>query len=247
MKIKNTEMLTGYLGHFVIRLSVFLVFLYLYLTDRENIWVKVSTPVWKEFNPHALIWFNFMLIIISHFFPTKLITMGVRKSQEKYFDPVENYSRTGLLKIVKKRNAGAWGVLIVWLLCNLIFGILYLCNVLKEADLFMLTVFFYLCDFICILFFCPFQTLIMKNRCCVNCRIYDWGHFMMFTPMLWIRSFFSWSLFFTSVVLIIHWEVKWAKNPERYWFGSNKNLQCANCKDKLCQIKRKLNGGRTPE
>lgn len=80
----------------------------------------------------------------------------------------------------------------------------------------------------------------MKNRCCVNCRIYDWGHFMMFTPMLFIRNFFSWSLFFTSVVVLIHWELLYAKHPERFWHGSNRSLQCANCKDKTCQYKKQI-------
>lgn len=95
--------------------------------------------------------------------------------------------------------------MLIWLSFNAIFGIAYLAGWMDEADLLMLTVFFFICDYICILFFCPFQTFVMKNKCCVNCRIYDWGHFMMFTPMLFIRSFYSWSLFFTSLVVLIHW------------------------------------------
>ena len=77
----------------------------------------------------------------------------------------------------------------------------------------------------------------MKNKCCVNCRIYDWGHFMMFTPMLFIKNFYSWSLFFTALVVLINWEISYAKHPERFFAGSNKRIQCENCKDKSCQIK----------
>ena len=132
--------------------------------------------------------------------------------------------------------------MLVWLSFNAIWGILYLCGVIEVADLLMLTVFYFLCDYICILFFCPFQKVIMKNKCCVNCRIYDWGHFMMFTPMLFIQNFFSWSLFFTSVVVLIRWEISYAQNSQRFWSGSNKTLQCANCKDKTCQIKKRLAG-----
>lgn len=130
--------------------------------------------------------------------------------------------------------------MLCWLFFNAIFGILYLLKIIDNTDLLMLTIFYYLCDYICILFYCPFQHLIMKNRCCVNCRIYDWGHFMMFTPMLFIRDFFSWSLFFTSCVVLIHWEIIYAKHPERFWYGSNQRLQCASCSDKTCQIKRRL-------
>jgi hypothetical protein len=60
---------------------------------------------------------------------------------------------------------------------------------------------------------------------------------MMFTPMLFIKNFYSWSLFFTSVVVLIHWEIIYAQHPERFWEGSNLNLRCANCREKTCQIK----------
>lgn len=63
---------------------------------------------------------------------------------------------------------------------------------------------------------------------------------MMFTPMLFIQNFFSWSLFFTSVVVLIHWELVYAKHPERFWHGSNQNLQCAHCKDKTCWYKKQV-------
>ena len=131
-------------------------------------------------------------------------------------------------------------VMLVWLIFNSIFGVLYLFGIMDEADLIMLTIFYFLCDYICILFYCPFQSVIMKNKCCINCRIYDWGHFMMFTPMLFIRDFFSWSLFFTSCIVLIHWEITYTRHPERFWEGSNKKLQCKNCNDKTCQIKKGL-------
>ena len=63
---------------------------------------------------------------------------------------------------------------------------------------------------------------------------------MMFTPMLVIPNFYSWSLFFTACVVLIRWEIVYAAHPERFWSGSNQILQCANCKDKTCQIKRNV-------
>ena len=60
---------------------------------------------------------------------------------------------------------------------------------------------------------------------------------MMFTPMLFIRNFFSWSLFFTSAVVLIHWEIIYASHPERFWEGANERLKCVNCKDKTCKLK----------
>ena len=60
---------------------------------------------------------------------------------------------------------------------------------------------------------------------------------MMFTPMLFIRNFFTWSLFFTSIVVMLRWEITLLKHPERFWEGSNEILKCANCKDKICKFK----------
>ena len=166
--------------------------------------------------------------------------MAFRKADKKEYVERENYSELELLRYVQNQNVKAWKVMLIWLCFNAIFGCLYVFDIIDETDLLMLTVFYFLCDYICILIFCPFQTFIMKNKCCVNCRIYDWGHFMMFTPMLFIRDFFSWSLFFTSCIVLIKWEIIYAKHPERFFAGSNKKLQCTYCKDKTCQIKKSI-------
>ena len=126
------------------------------------------------------------------------------------------------------------------LIGNGIVGLLYSFDVIGQAELFLLTVFYFLCDYICILFYCPFQSHMMKNKCCVNCRIYDWGHFMMFTPMMFIHSFYSLSLFLTGCVVLVHWEIIYAKHPERFYEGSNQVLKCVNCKDRTCQIKNRI-------
>ncbi len=233
-------MLTRYLIKLFFRLSIFLFVLSLYLWDKPLVVQLLNWPVYLGIRPIHVLWLIFMIIMLLHLFPTEKLSMALRKAEPQHFQPVTHYEQLELLTFVQNMNVRAWMVMLVWLLFNGIFGLLYLFHIIDEADLFMLTVFFFLCDYICILFFCPFQTFIMKNRCCVNCRIYDWGHFMMFTPMLFIRNFFSWSLFFTSLVVLIHWEIVYAKHPERFWFGSNKTLQCANCKDKTCQIKKKI-------
>ena len=60
------------------------------------------------------------------------------------------------------------------------------------------------------------------------------------TAMLFIRNFFSWSLFFTSCVVVLKWEITYAKHPERFWDGSNKHLRCDSCEDRICQVKGML-------
>ena len=60
---------------------------------------------------------------------------------------------------------------------------------------------------------------------------------MMFTPLLFIRNFFTWSLFFTSIVVMLRWEITLLKHPERFWEGSNATLTCASCQEQICRIK----------
>ena len=246
-KIIETAMMKRYWFKLAIRVVVFLSFLILYIKDRAllsyllNYEFQLGILEYGVTPIHGL-WLIFMIMMVSHLIPNKRKTMALEKSLEENFAEAPGYSELELLKFVQDQNVKAWKVMLIWLSFNAIFGILYLAEVIQDIDLLMLTVFYFLCDYICILFFCPFQTFIMKNKCCVNCRIYDWGHFMMFTPMLFIKNFFSWSLFFTSLVVLINWEIKYAKYPQRFWERSNKVLQCANCKDKTCQVKRRLAG-----
>lgn len=236
----KTDMLKRYLAKFAIRLCVFISVLIFYLVDQERMRRLMTEPIWNGISPIHVLWLVFMCIMISHIFPSEKLPMGLRKAKKQHYMEMSDYSELELLKFVQTQNVRAWKVMLVWLCFNAIFGVLYLLGIIDNADLLMLTVFYFLCDYICILFFCPFQSIIMKNRCCVNCRIYEWGHFMMFTPMLFIRNFFSWSLFFTALVVLLRWEMTYAKHPERFWSGSNKTLQCQNCKDKTCQIKKKI-------
>ena len=235
--MKKTGQLKFYMAKLFCRVLIFAFVLYFYIFDREMLWNFVNTPIKYMVTPMHVIWAIFMIIMVLHIFPIDKLTMALLKSKEERFEPVKNYSEYELLKFVQYMNLRAWMVMLAWLSFNSIFGLLYLFGIIHNVDLVMLTVFFYLCDYICILFFCPFQTFIMKNKCCVNCRIYDWGHFMMFTPMLFIRNFFSWSLFFMAAIVLLHWEIIYAKYPERFWEGTNANLKCANCKDKTCALK----------
>lgn len=243
--IIKTAMLNRYFIKFVFRLTVFVLVFGMYLTEKELLSDilrhKFSLGVVDfQVTPLHVLWALFMGIMLLHLFPIKSLSMALRKNKEETYVEVPGYSELELLKFVQDQNVKAWKIMLIWLSGNAVVGVLYLFGVLGVADLLMLTVFYFLSDYICILFFCPFQTGIMKNKCCVNCRIYDWGHFMMFTPMLFIQNFFSWSLFFTSLVVLIHWEIIYAKHPNRFWSGSNQTLQCANCKDKTCQMKNRL-------
>ncbi len=239
--LEITPVYRKYLLQFALRICIFLAVLITYVTHREWLGEFMAQPISFGITPIHILWALFMFLMIVHIFPRKGLSMAIMKQKEDHFEPVPDYSELSLLRFVQQMNIKAWIVMLVWLSFNAVFGILYLLGIIGNSDLLMLTVFYFLCDYICIIVFCPFQTFIMKNKCCVNCRIYDWGHIMMFTPMLFIKNFFSWSLFFTAIVVTFRWEMIYAKHSERFWEGSNRRLQCEHCKDKTCQIKRKVN------
>jgi len=248
-KIVKTDMLNCYLVKFIIRLAIFLFVFILYVRDKNRLIELFTHKVLFQIGPLGItplyiLWTIFMVMMIIHLFPHKQLSMALLKRKEENYVEVRDYSKLELLQYVQDQNVKAWKVMLVWLSFNAVWGMLYLFEVISVVDLWMLTVFYFLCDYICILFFCPFQTVIMKNKCCVNCRIYDWGHFMMFTPMLFIKNFFSWSLFFTALIVLIRWEIVYTQNPHMFWSGSNQTLQCKHCKDKTCQIKTLIKHGK---
>ena len=99
---------------------------------------------------------------------------------------------------------------------------------------------FSVCDMICILFFCPFQTWFMKNKCCTACRIYNWDYAMMFTPLFFVNNLFFKSLLFVALALFIRWEMVFYFHPEYFSENTNGCLNCSNCTEKLCVHKKQI-------
>lgn len=243
MTVEKTAILSQYLSKLTVRILIVAAVTFVYFFHREYITGFLTRPVVESLRdrtcwPLIALWAVLMVMMFLHLTPPKVFTMGVLKMKEDKLDLDPRYDRGKILEFVQRQNVGAWKVMLAWVLLNGAIGMLYLFDVLEVADLFMITIFYFLCDYICILFYCPFQSHIMHNKCCVNCRIYDWGHFMMFTPMVFVTHFFSWTLFWLSVIVLIHWEIAYALHPERFNEISNRALRCSNCTDKSCQLKK---------
>ena len=49
--------------------------------------------------------------------------------------------------------------------------------------------------------------------------------------------------FFNSLnTILIRWEITYKRHPERFSSSTNANLNCSNCKEKLCKHKKQLQG-----
>lgn len=184
-----------------------------------------------------LIWLIYLVEMILRFFPSKLESAGCQKQFKKTFVKRKTEDRPKLQS--KYRTLS---VAVFWFILNSIIGILYFNHIIDAGILILISLAYSVSDMICILFFCPFQTWFMKNKCCTSCRIYNWDYAMMFTPLTFISGFFSWTLVLFSVILLLRWEIAARRYPERFAENTNVALSCAPCEEKLCHHKRQLRG-----
>ena len=193
---------------------------------------------WRFFDGFSLLhilWVIWMLDMLHQLIPVnRQVALGSQKLFRQRFRPILDKVSPAALKehIVSTTKAAFW-VLLVWIALITAIGVLYYSGVLNRQAVFMISVLFYVCDLICVLIWCPFR-LMMKNKCCTTCRIFNWDHLMMFTPLLFIDSFYSWSLLGVSVVVWSVWEACVFLFPERFWEHTNAALKCSECTDKLC-------------
>lgn len=182
-----------------------------------------------------IMWFVWMADMICQVFPVKKkIALGSHKLFEYRFRPIlDKINHQALRNYVISTTKSAYKVFIIWTVGLAVIFALHTVGILPDMGLFMISMAFYVCDLICVLIWCPFR-LIMKNRCCTTCRIFNWDHLMMLTPMMFIGSFYSYSLLLMAIAVWLIWELCVMMYPERFWEMTNSALRCSECTDKLC-------------
>lgn len=182
----------------------------------------------------AIVWIFFVSGMVLRIFPSELETVGCQKQLKR------NYVPTGEEKPSLTPWQATFSLTVTWLALNLTFGILYLTHVFDAGILVLISLAYGVCDIVCILFFCPIRDWFLKNKCCADCRIYNWDYAMMFTPLVFLPHPFTYSLIGLSLVLLVMWEVTYKRHPERFAKNTNACLACHNCKEKPCRHKRRI-------
>lgn len=222
-------------------LVLFLTVLY-YIFKREEFEIARGMRFFERFSPLHLLWGIWIFDMILQLLPVRAhISIGSQKVFRGLFVPIkEKINYENLKKYITDTTRAAYKVMIIWVLLNLAIGVLYCTGVFDIATVILISVFFYVCDIICVLIWCPFR-LIMKNKCCTTCRIFNWDHLMMFSPLITVGGFFSLTLVIVAFAIWLVWEICVFTYPERFWENSNMALRCSECTDKLCtQYCRKL-------
>lgn len=218
----------------VYRSILFILLLIGYLQYRFREGQEVTIRLEERPSILVITWAIFVVEMVFRFFPSRYESPGCQKQFAK------NYIKSGSTEIIVPDNNATVLVALVWIVFNGIFGALHMVGILDDGIMVLLCSAYSVCDMICILFFCPFQTWFMKNKCCSVCRIYNWDYAMMFTPLFFVRRGYGWSLLTLSVALLIRWEVTFFLHPERFSEKTNVYLSCHNCTEKLCSHKKQL-------
>lgn len=224
-----------YIGRLVGRILILLICAFLCLTSPESFYILEGMNFFKRFSLFHLLWAIWVIDMILQIIPIRnKVPLGSQKLFANRFRPIKdkiNYE--ALRSYVISTTKSAYKVFILWCGLLIVIGILYYTGIIGKIGLFMITVVFYVCDLICVLIWCPFR-LIMRNRCCTTCRIFNWDHLMMFSPMIFMGGFYALSLVVLAFLAWLVWELCVMMYPERFWDKSNTALKCSECTDKLC-------------
>ena len=231
----------NYFARLIGRCAVLLFSIAAYVFGLVDFGFLEGFEFFKRFSVMHVLWLIWLTDMVFQLMPAKNIALGSQKLFKVRFRPViHKINMPALKKYIVDTTKAAYKVFIVWALLIAALGVLKYLKILKNAHLFLISVLFYVCDLICVLIWCPFR-LIMKNKCCTTCRIFNWDHLMMFTPMIFVAGFYSWSLIAIAFSVWLVWEICVFAFPERFWENSNMALKCSECTDKLCtQYCRKL-------
>ena len=227
-----------YKKRFVFRCAVFLIAAALLIFFPEQYDIMRGFHAFDRLSFFHIMWIVWMFDMVMQLVPAKNYwPVGSQKFLKQSFKPLQDYMKRSDEKFVRfiiKSNRDTILVGLVWLALNGAIAALYFTGIIGFRMLMLISVAFYVCDLICVLFWCPFRVWFMKNRCCTTCRIFNWDHIMMFTPLLFVPGVYTWSLCAVALVIFAIWEITFQLHPERFWEGTNSALRCSNCTDRIC-------------
>lgn len=157
----------------------------------------------------------------------------------RFFKEYPKYNIKKVNELKQRENKIALLIFFVYFSSITGIGLLYLSNDWFELKyLYLVFLFINLSDYICIMLWCPFRDLFLKNKCCNTCRISNWDRLMKFTLLLFIPSFYTVSIFVMGLLVFIVWEMSYTMNPQYFFTLSNEALRCTEC-DLPCRIRKK--------
>ena len=226
-----------YLFCLTLRTAVFFLVVIWAVLQPESFMSGLALNASFRCTPVTLVWLTLMGAMALRLLPSRTESLGCQKEFAARFRPTGSAPSQ---EEIRRADRGAFGVLALWAVFNLPFLWAYRAGLLDIRFMVCLAGFYGVCDIICILFFCPFQSWIMHNRCCTTCRIYDWDYLMMCTPLFLVPGIPAQSACILSGVIFLRWEITYLRRRERFFESANEALGCARCQGHLCRYKRAM-------
>lgn len=242
VKEPMSKLRKSYMARLVGRCVVFVLCVLVFIFEPQKFDILQGLNFFDGFSVFHLLWAIWIVDMILQLVPVKEhIPLGSQKHMKQRFKPIrEKINKKALKAHIQATTKSAYKVFVLWAVLIAGLGILHHMEYITDSHLFLVSAAFYVCDLICVLIWCPFR-LMLGNKCCTTCRIFNWDHMMMFTPMVFVAGVYSYSLLALAFAVWVVWELCVAIYPERFWEESNGALKCSECTDKLCtQYCRKL-------
>lgn len=132
-------------------------------------------------------------------------------------------------------------VIVFWIAFNVVIAlVLFFTGNLTHETAFLWAMFYFAFDVFSVVVWCPLQVWFMRNRCCATCQTFNWDGIMAATPLIFVGGWFGWTLFALAFVVLLRWEIAAFRHPERFSESTNARLSCAQCTERLCRIRGKI-------
>ena len=190
---------------------------------------------------YHVLWALTVFILIKRMVPRFNKKISSRKVFGRFYREAGGITpaRDEKLRSLKaKTDRGALKSAFYWLLLLADISLWRMVGMLSDTWIYIIVLFFVFMDQFCVTVFCPFKWL-AQGKCCSTCRINNWGYIMAFSPLIFIQSFWTWSIVALSIIVVIQWEYLYYRFPERFYETHNAALMCRNCTTE-CTGKRKL-------
>ena len=224
-----------YIARLIGRIAILITCALMCFLRPEEFALLEGMNFFHQLSPLHLLWGIWVCDMLLQVIPVRnRLPLGSMKLFASRFKPIRNkINYDALRSYIASTSKAAYKVLLLWCALVAVIGVLYFSGIIGKTGLFMVSVVFYVCDLICVLIWCPFR-LLMKTRCCTTCRIFNWDHLMMFSPLIFMGGFYAVSLVALAILAWLVWELCILIYPERFWDRSNAALKCSECTDKLC-------------
>lgn len=214
----------------------------------------VNTLILYFFYPYAfeliepylfpLFFIYFIIDSFSVLIPSYNTDVYSQKMLQKYYRPTDFTSLQKLKYKIKNTNQIARYIFLVYFSIIALFGILYLrFDWFTKIHIYLLFFAINFADYFCIMLWCPFRSLFLKNSCCNTCRISNWDRLMKFSILIFIPNIFTISIFLIAVFIFVQWEYLHYHYPERFYRVTNQLLHCSNCDKITCGNLKSLKKG----